>query len=78
MLVYQRLEIAQLAHTLENLSKLVTRDAAVVQQDSIDEAEVKNLASGNESTNITLTEEVILQAECLLPDLVHDWQGEIL
>ena len=45
LLVDQRLEVSQLDHACQNLCKLVPIDPVIVQEKSVDQAEIEHLAS---------------------------------
>ena len=72
LLVDQRLEVSQLDHACQNLCKLVPIDPIIVQEESVDHAEIEHLASRCETFYIAFAQEIVLQAQRLLPDLVKN------
>ena len=72
LLIDEWFEISELGEPFEDLSKLVAIDAIIVQEKTIDMPAVKNLTRWGQALDIALAQEIVLQANRLLPDLIQD------
>ena len=54
---------------------MVAVDAIVLQKESIYEFTVEDFARRGQALDVSLTKEIVLQANGLLPDLVEDGKG---
>ena len=75
LLIDKWFEVSELGKTVEHLCKLVAVDAIVLQKESIYEFTVKDFARRGQALDVSLTKEIVLQANGLLPDLVEDGKG---
>lgn len=77
-LVDYRFEIFQFVQAFKDHGELITRDAAVVEENSVHNCVVEKSARGCQPSTVAIRQVIVVQTECLLVNLVENGKHQAL